>query len=549
MNTQSKKIYSTILMLVGGLFVFIAGGIFVSQTWNLIPYAMKVACLMVMTIFLFVGSHLAEKKFALPNTAITLYYLGSCFVGLCAVSLLIGQHFSLSINLMFAQLAILFPIAFRMLCKNQAHDCIIELCLTEGIVFCILTYMNQYILSSLLISGVFAASVLTGLYAYCKKHIVNSIGTSLVLLSLTLFHLAVSIILIPVCLIFSGELFVAVIAAVLSVILTTVLYNMQKGKAFRMFQSFAFFTGCIVSVYGVFAFSLLSVDLGFIFFLALVLLLCITIVLNRPELIVIGCSYAVIGCLFTKLVEVFADDFTFYPFAFAFGLFMVIMAIKGNVLYTKKQTFCIAITFLLLDVHTYLSCIIPSYEEHHYALILFAFLSAILAFVHPKMGVWGQHLILSFSVMLTACSFAFHPMIDLFYKKDGVLLLSLEVEYACFILAMGIVLLNYLWYDKKRVMAQINFYAVTTILAVLLLNTLLSDIIGNALVLGIISVVILLIAALKNRKNYTIVSASTLTLIALYVTKSFWMSLAWWVYLFIAGVVLIVLAIRKEKNE
>ena len=40
-----------------------------------------------------------------------------------------------------------------------------------------------------------------------------------------------------------------------------------------------------------------------------------------------------------------------------------------------------------------------------------------------------------------------------------------------------------------------------------------------------------------------------LILIVLYLTRTFWLSIAWWVYLFAAGVGLILYAIKREKAE
>ena len=38
---QNKKLFSTILMSVGAIFIIVAGGIFVSTTWQYIPEELK----------------------------------------------------------------------------------------------------------------------------------------------------------------------------------------------------------------------------------------------------------------------------------------------------------------------------------------------------------------------------------------------------------------------------------------------------------------------------------------------------------------------------
>ena len=78
-DNNSKKLFSAVLLAVGTLFVVIAGGIFVSTTWQYLPEPVKKHCLAVVTAGCFAGSYLAEKKWNLRKTAFSLYYLGVCF--------------------------------------------------------------------------------------------------------------------------------------------------------------------------------------------------------------------------------------------------------------------------------------------------------------------------------------------------------------------------------------------------------------------------------------------------------------------------------------
>ena len=71
----------------------------------------------------------------------------------------------------------------------------------------------------------------------------------------------------------------------------------------------------------------------------------------------------------------------------------------------------------------------------------------------------------------------------------------------------------------------------------------------NVLFLGIVALIILIISTIMNRKNYAIASAATLILIVLYLSRAVWMNIAWWVYLFVAGVGLVLYAIKREKAE
>ena len=72
--------------------------------------------------------------------------------------------------------------------------------------------------------------------------------------------------------------------------------------------------------------------------------------------------------------------------------------------------------------------------------------------------------------------------------------------------------------------------------------------IHNALILGVVGIIILLYGVFLNEKNYVLLAAVTLICLVVYLTKSFWLSISWWVYLLVAGVVLIALAIKKERE-
>lgn len=124
-----------------------------------------------------------------------------------------------------------------------------------------------------------------------------------------------------------------------------------------------------------------------------------------------------------------------------------------------------------------------------------------------------------------------------------------QVEWVCTTIGLGIVLLRYLWYDSEEDIDALQFVVTCLILGRLLLHNLSSGELGNVLFLGMVSIAILLVAAVKNQKKYVIAASVTLILLVLYLTRNFWLSIAWWVYLFVAGVVLVLLAIKKERES
>jgi hypothetical protein len=120
-------------------------------------------------------------------------------------------------------------------------------------------------------------------------------------------------------------------------------------------------------------------------------------------------------------------------------------------------------------------------------------------------------------------------------------------EYSCLIYAAGIVLLKFIWYDSQEV--RVAQFVMTCILLVLLL---ISDAFHggliNVLIYGAACVGIILAAAIRNSREYVIAASVALSMLVIYITRAFWLSIAWWVYLFAAGVVLIVFAVIKERK-
>jgi hypothetical protein len=123
-----------------------------------------------------------------------------------------------------------------------------------------------------------------------------------------------------------------------------------------------------------------------------------------------------------------------------------------------------------------------------------------------------------------------------------------EMEWNCAVFGIGIVLLGHIWYDKKQGVEKIQLLATCLLLAILLLADADHGALGNVLIYGVACVGIILVAAIRSRREYVIAASVALALLVLYITRTFWLSIAWWVYLFVAGIVLIVLAIKKEKD-
>ena len=136
-----------------------------------------------------------------------------------------------------------------------------------------------------------------------------------------------------------------------------------------------------------------------------------------------------------------------------------------------------------------------------------------------------------------------------FVCTNDLISVNYQTERGCILTAAGVFLLGVIWQNHGHKMRTFQFICMCGIMAVLLFNALIDGGVGNALFLGITGVVMLLCAAFLNSHRYAVLSSVILILLAFYVTRNFWFSIEWWVYLFAAGVALVVLAVRKEKTS
>ena len=80
----------------------------------------------------------------------------------------------------------------------------------------------------------------------------------------------------------------------------------------------------------------------------------------------------------------------------------------------------------------------------------------------------------------------------------------------------------------------------------LLMTTLTGETVSDAVALGIFMTAVIIWSYLVKKKQWFIMSTATLALLILIKTKEFWTSIAWWVYLLTAGIILIGIATANE---
>lgn len=126
------------------------------------------------------------------------------------------------------------------------------------------------------------------------------------------------------------------------------------------------------------------------------------------------------------------------------------------------------------------------------------------------------------------------------------------MEVICMIIGGLLVFTKILWYDvevAKVTVSIITFILACIIYPILIMHNFFDEHIECVLTLGVSVLAILIASAISNSKKYLILSSVVLAIVAIYLTRSFWLSIAWWVYLLIVGVVCITIAILKEKKS
>ena len=109
-----------------------------------------------------------------------------------------------------------------------------------------------------------------------------------------------------------------------------------------------------------------------------------------------------------------------------------------------------------------------------------------------------------------------------------------------------LVLRYVVWKTNIKTMDILVYLSVCITFFALGIRALLSGKLSDALVIGILSFVMMSLSFICKRKKWFFLSSLTILLLAIYMTRSFWTSIAWWVYLLAVGILLIGLAAANE---
>lgn len=144
---------------------------------------------------------------------------------------------------------------------------------------------------------------------------------------------------------------------------------------------------------------------------------------------------------------------------------------------------------------------------------------------------------------------AFAPVIAFisqpFFEMPEVI--SLEMKIAPVLLYLTAIRL--IWKNRTEVLDKITFIAYIASYVILFFGALDSGKIADGLIIMITALAMLVFSFCVKKKKWFVLSVAVLASTALFMSRSFWASLAWWVYLLAAGLLLIAIGAANELKK
>ncbi len=195
-------------------------------------------------------------------------------------------------------------------------------------------------------------------------------------------------------------------------------------------------------------------------------------------------------------------------------------------------------------VSAFLGLLILLFQFESFAIFMTFFVAAILLLIQlgKPSGENAKDRILA----LAAGAFAF----SLFVQPFGALPAPIAVKYYLFIVLAYLVFLRFITYQEKTKTTGLLLYITSCVtFFVLLMEALIGRNPGDALFIGVAAIVLVIVGFLTKWTRWFTLGVVSSALIVLNLTWSFWTSIAWWIYLLVAGILLISLAAANEWSR
>ncbi|WP_117168645.1 hypothetical protein [Paraliobacillus sediminis] len=117
------------------------------------------------------------------------------------------------------------------------------------------------------------------------------------------------------------------------------------------------------------------------------------------------------------------------------------------------------------------------------------------------------------------------------------------------VLFLSIILSLKTWKNYKTVMSHVQTVSLLVVTIILVLDAISSNTVRDALIVGGLSLLSLVIGAQFQIKSYFFIGIGTLLFNLIYQTKPYWGNMPWWAYLLLAGFILIGIASYNEWKK
>lgn len=137
MNNE-KKYSSNVLMIVGVLFILLAGSVCVSKAWDYLPLVVKQGCLFVVAMVGLGSSYVLTSKNRLHKTDSALFYIGNGFLGYFILSvtdsIYSGDDFGFWEKSCLVTFVILILVAIKLAVKKSVVEFVVGVVLLNWLV-------------------------------------------------------------------------------------------------------------------------------------------------------------------------------------------------------------------------------------------------------------------------------------------------------------------------------------------------------------------------------------------------------------------------------
>ncbi len=256
---------------------------------------------------------------------------------------------------------------------------------------------------------------------------------------------------------------------------------------------------------------------------------------------------AVFLALYAKWILLF--DFTVNVSMLAWILIFMGMLVLSRV-FNRNHTFIIAKEEVSIDWYAIMNIVpvvillVQENEMWHFGglIMLFLYLLSFYQRIHIK----ADKLLITFAAFVLCMALWTQPFFtvpEIIYNEWNMIILVLFTAF----LYVGV------WKQYEKIMSWL-FCAVVSVCVVCQGYDAIADKeLLDVLVLGICALIILLVSFWIKSKRWFLLASITLVTLTFYLSRDFWMNLAWWIYLLATGIILISVAsvneYYKKKGE